>query len=428
MPNGRPSPPEHTVPTDPARAGTGSPVPAAVLVLVGLAAAVVLLGGLRVASSIVGPLVLAFVIAVGVYPVQQLLDDHMPRWTAVVLTIVVTYLGLGAFVGLLAISAAQFTEILPEYGARIDQIVRDTLEFAQRFGVSQEQIDEAVGFIDPASLFDVIGSVLFGLVGTFSNLLFILVLLFFLLIDAGTMPQRMAAVADRAPGVARSLRELTSGIRRFLVVTTIFGAVVAVIDVGILYLFGVPLPLLWGLLSFVTNYIPNVGFVIGLIPPAIFALLEGGPVTALWVVALWSLANFVVQTLVQPKIVGDAVGLSVSATVLSVFVWGWVLGVLGALLAVPLSLAAKELLFDEDSPRGWISPLITSWTRPRRRADDLPIRRAGTGAPGEPPGDPPVGRETGNRTGTGDGLRAPGHEVGDGTGADRPGPDDLTPR
>ncbi|MGF1662708.1 MAG: AI-2E family transporter [Kineosporiaceae bacterium] len=368
-------------------AGIG-PVPPAVVMLVGLAAAIAVLGGLRAASSIVAPIVLAFVIAVGVYPVQQALDRHLPRWAAAVITMVVTYVGISLFVLALTISAVQFSEILPNYRDQADQLTRDTLQYVEAFGVSDDDLAEALAGVDAGSVLSLVSVLIEALAATFGSLLFVLVLLFFLLVDASTMPQRMAEVAGRAPGVARSLQDLTSGIRRFLVVTTVFGAVIAVIDVGILYAFGVPLPLLWGLLSFVTNYIPNIGLVVGLVPPALFALLDGGPVTAFWVTVLWLLANFVVQTLIQPKIVGDEVGLSVTATALSVFVWGWVLGALGALLAVPLSLAAKELLFDEHSPRGWMSPLISSWNVRGRRPAPAPAPPSpALDAPADPTGE-----------------------------------------
>jgi predicted PurR-regulated permease PerM len=361
--------PPATVPGGGPRAAGIGPVPPAVVVLVGMAAAIAVLGGLRAAASIVAPIVLAFVIAVGVYPVQQALDRHMPRWVAAVITMVVTYLGISLLVLALTISAVQFGEILPNYRDQADQMTQDTLSYVQGFGVSDDDLAQALAGVDAGSVLGLVSVLIEALAETFGSLLFVLVLLFFLLVDASTMPQRMTEVAGRAPGVARSLQDLTSGIRRFLVVTTVFGAIVAVIDVGILVAFGVPLPLLWGLLSFITNYIPNIGLVVGLIPPALFALLDGGPVVAFWVTVLWLLANFVVQTLIQPKIVGDEVGLSVTATVVSVFVWGWVLGALGALLAVPLSLAAKELLFDEHSPRGWVSPLVSSWNMRGRRPD-----------------------------------------------------------
>jgi predicted PurR-regulated permease PerM len=120
----------------------------------------------------------------------------------------------------------------------------------------------------------------------------------------------------------------------------------------------VPLPWLWGLLSFITNYIPNVGFVLGLLPPALLALLQGGVRQAVLVIVAYSVINAMIQSLLQPKFVGDAVGLSVTLTFLSLVFWTFVIGPLGALLAVPLSLFAKALLVDADPDSRWLDPLI----------------------------------------------------------------------
>ena len=132
----------------------------------------------------------------------------------------------------------------------------------------------------------------------------------------------------------------------------------AAIDAGFLWLVGVPLPLLWGLLAFITNYIPNVGFIIGVIPPALLALLEGGPGLMLAVIVAYSVINFIIQSVIQPKILADAVNLSLTLTFLSLVFWAFVIGPIGALLAVPLTLLMKALLLDADPNTRWISSLL----------------------------------------------------------------------
>jgi predicted PurR-regulated permease PerM len=115
----------------------------------------------------------------------------------------------------------------------------------------------------------------------------------------------------------------------------------------------------WAVLAFVTNFIPNIGFVIGLIPPAIIALLDSGPGLMATVIVLYSVINFVIQSVIQPRVVGDVVGLSPTLTFLSLVFWAWLIGPLGALLAVPLSLLMRSLLVEAD-PRGrWALPLIS---------------------------------------------------------------------
>jgi AI-2 transport protein TqsA len=183
-------------------------------------------------------------------------------------------------------------------------------------------------------------------------------LLFFLIIDSSSFPRRLAAAAAQRPHLVEALTGFAGATRQYVVVSTVFGLIVALVDVAALYWLDVPLPWLWGLLSFITNYIPNVGFVLGLLPPALLALLQGGIRQAVLVVVAYSVINFLIQSLIQPKFVGDAVGLSITLTFLSLVFWTFVIGPLGALLAVPLSLFAKALLVDADPESRWLNPLI----------------------------------------------------------------------
>jgi predicted PurR-regulated permease PerM len=121
----------------------------------------------------------------------------------------------------------------------------------------------------------------------------------------------------------------------------------------------VPLPLLWGVLALIANYIPNIGFIIGLLPPAMLALLDGGVKTMLLVIAAYILINVVTQSFIMPKFLGDAVGLSTTMTFLSLIVWTFVLGPLGAILAIPLSLLTRALLIDSDPSATWAQALVS---------------------------------------------------------------------
>jgi AI-2 transport protein TqsA len=133
---------------------------------------------------------------------------------------------------------------------------------------------------------------------------------------------------------------------------------VAVLDTVFLFFTPIPDPLLWGILAFITNYIPNVGFVVGLVPPAVLGLLEGGPGLMLVVIIVYSVLNAIIQSVIQPRVVGEAVGLSGSVTFISLVFWAWVLGAVGALFAVPLTLLAKALLVDVDPRAAWLGPLL----------------------------------------------------------------------
>lgn len=113
------------------------------------------------------------------------------------------------------------------------------------------------------------------------------------------------------------------------------------------------------MLALITNYVPNIGFVLGLLPPALLGLLSGGLETMIFVIIAYILINFVVQSLIQPKYLGDAVGLSTTLTFISLILWTFLLGPLGALLAIPLSLLARALLIDSDPDGEWAAALIS---------------------------------------------------------------------
>ena len=126
-----------------------------------------------------------------------------------------------------------------------------------------------------------------------------------------------------------------------------------------LYALGIPGAFAWGVLAFVTNFIPNIGFVIGVIPPAFDRPPGGRTGLMVTVVVLYSVVNVIIQSIIQPRFVGSAVGLSTTLTFVSLFFWTIVLGPLGALMAVPMSLLVKAVLIDADPERRWMVPLVS---------------------------------------------------------------------
>jgi AI-2 transport protein TqsA len=344
-------------------AGNGGAVgvPRGVIVLLGLACAVVAVAGLRSVSDIIGPVFLALMLTVTASPLCTWLRRHgAPAWaaaTALLMTVYLTLFGLG---GALVLSASRLIDLMPQYQSQFAQLRADVAQALGDLGVDTQNVRDVAALIEPGAVADILQGVLGGVLAMLSDGVFLLALVLFLGLDAVHFPARLARAGTQRPQVVDALRSFAQGTRRYLLVSTVFGVIVAVIDTVVLWALDVPLPLLWGLLSFITNYIPNVGFVIGLIPPALLALLEGGVQQLTTVIVLYCLVNFVIQSVIQPKIVGDAVGLSATMSFLSLVFWTWVLGPLGALLAIPLSLLTKGLLVDIDPTTRWINPLISA--------------------------------------------------------------------
>jgi AI-2 transport protein TqsA len=154
--------------------------------------------------------------------------------------------------------------------------------------------------------------------------------------------------------VLAALQSFAWGTRKYFVVATVFGGIVALIDWVALLIFAIPAAGLWALMAFVTNYVPNVGIIIGLVPPALLALVTGGVSKMIAVIAVYCIVNFTIQSVLQPKFVGDAVGLTTTMSFLSLIIWTVVLGPLGAILAIPVGLLVKAILVDSDPDAKWL--------------------------------------------------------------------------
>ena len=339
--------------------------------VLGAGAGILVLSGVRATAWLVGPVFLALMIVIAVYPVQAVLRRH--GWPPFLATVVLVLLAVGVLVAVVlvvVVSLARLAALLPQYSDRADDLLGSLAGSLAGFGVQPEQLQEAVTAISLEEVVAIIGSVLAGLSGTLSSLVLAVCLLLFLSVDAGGIERRLAGIAAQRPELASSLRLFARGTRSYLVVSTVFGLIVGVLDTVALAIIGVPLPVLWGVLSFITNYIPNIGFVVGLVPPALLALLTLGVPEMLLVIATYCLLNFVIQSLIQPHYVGDSVGLATTTTFVALVFWAWLIGPLGALLAIPLTLLVKALLVDVDPAARWASALVGSLAaepRPPRR-------------------------------------------------------------
>jgi predicted PurR-regulated permease PerM len=335
--------------------------PRPVLLLVGMAAGLLVVSGLRSLSDIIGPAFLALVLTIAAQPLRDwAVRMGLPQWVGGVAALLVIYFGLLGLTVSLLVAGARFAALLPTYQDDLSQLIQDGLDRLTALGVTEQQIDSVASEFDLGSLVSFFGELVGGLLGLLSSLFFIVTLVLFMVADTSGFARTLREMPGDRVMFVRALGDFASGTRRYLVVSTVFGLIVAVIDTIALAWIGVPVAVLWGLLAFVTNYIPNIGFVIGVIPPALIGLLEGGVPMMLAVLVAYSVVNVVIQSVIQPRVVGDAVGLSTTLTMLSLVFWSFTLGAVGAVMAIPLSLLTKAILIDSDPRNHWVGPLLSS--------------------------------------------------------------------
>jgi AI-2 transport protein TqsA len=352
----------------------GGVIPRWLLLLVGAAAATVAVAGLKAIAWLVAPVFLALVVVIALTPVQRGLRRlGAPRWLATAVLLVLVWTVLLSFVGLLVLSVAQLAALLPDYTGRAEVLINGVVAKLNNAGIVSGQLSDLVSRIDYSQLVGVATGLLSRLTDAASTLVLLLTALVFVAIESSGFGRRIALVGAERPHLLVAISLFTQGTRSYLVVSTVFGAIVAVGDWVALSIIGIPAAGIWGLLAFVTNYVPNIGFVLGVVPPALLGLLAGGWGELIVVVIVYSVLNFVVQTLIQPRFVGDSVGLSMTVTFVALLFWGWVMGALGALLAIPLTLLVKVMLVDLDPRAHWIDALLREepraprTTRARRR-------------------------------------------------------------
>lgn len=324
-------------------------------VLLGLAAAVIALAGMSFARELVGPLVLAGVIVIICHPLRYpLLRWGWPRWAATTGVIVLGYLILGVLAALMFFAGTQFVRLVGSYADELQASAQSFIAWLQSVGLDTQAADAAAGALDPSNLVAITTSLGGAALNVLTAFFFVLAYVIFMAADGARYAR---AEAQFGAGIRPTVQRFTSfntGVRRYYIVNASFGAVVAIIDGLALWALGVPAPVVWAILAFVTNFVPNIGFVLGVIPPAVLALVVGGWPLMLAVVAIYCIVNVTLQVLIQPKFVSDAVNLSLTLSFFSVIFWTFIIGPLGAILSIPLTLMVRALVLEGDPGTRWL--------------------------------------------------------------------------
>jgi len=334
-------------------------LPRFVVIMLGVAATLAVLLLLHQFSSVVGPVFLAINLVIAAYPIHTWLHSKgTPGWlSATVMLLAVTVLLLAVVAGLVWAVSAMVAE-LPKYSGQWSLLYGGVMAWLSHFGINTTGMSDIMQQISPSSVVGLLstafnyGTAITGVVVT------VVLTLIFLAMDTPSLRARLRAPSDGYPQLAQSMNHFGSSVRAYWVATTVFGAVVAALDGVALAIMGVPLPVVWAVLAFLTNYIPNIGFFIGLIPPVLLALLGSGWQLAILVVVVYFALNIIIQTVIQPRIVGVTVGVRPTVSFISLLLWGTVLGPLGTLIALPMTLLLKALFVDADPKASWVHAII----------------------------------------------------------------------
>jgi predicted PurR-regulated permease PerM len=333
--------------------------------MITLAAFVVVIAGLRVAQDIVTPFLLAAFFAIICYPpLAWLQRKRVPNWLALLIVI-----GGGILVVLLVLllTASSMSQFAGELGTYQEKLIAQQDQLVQWLGnvewLKEHEIDvnkylKPDGF-DPKLLVNLARFALGTLGSLSSNLVLILLIFVFILVEASVLPAKFQAMPGFTNLDGDRVRQILTDIRNYLTIKTKVSLLTAVLITGCLWMLGVDFPVLWGLLAFFCNFVPNIGSILAAIPAVLLALVQLGPMSALYVALSYLVINGLIGNVLEPRMMGQGLGLSTLVVFLSLIFWGWVLGPVGMILSVPLTMMAKITL-DRFEETRWIAILLAA--------------------------------------------------------------------
>jgi len=324
---------------------------------INLAAIVIITAGIIYAKSIITPLLLAvFLSIIMAQPIIWLQGKKVPKWlaiTIVFLLFIAVFVGFGQLIGS---SLSSFSENAPKFEKNLTDIGKSMIKFLDEMGIhiSFNQVSE---MFKPSKIMGVTANLLSEFGSVMSNTFTIFFLLLFLLFELDTIPVKAKAILKGSSKSITYFDEIGTNIRHYLSIKTFTSLLTGVLVWGSLLILGVDYAVIWGLIAFLLNFIPNIGSIIAAIPAILFALIQLGFGGAVWTTIIFLAVNMLIGNVVEPKIMGKGMGLSTFIVFVALIFWGFTLGVVGMFLSVPLTMAIK-IICQQYPNTQWIAIIL----------------------------------------------------------------------
>ena len=307
---------------------------------------------LREIASLVVPILFGLFLALGASPLlERLVRRGLGRSAALGVVIGVVLAGVAIAVVVIVFSLADLVDLAPAYAERLQSVWADIRTALAGFGITVGG-GSVQDIVSSATIADLAKSAAGSVSRATGAILIAALTLVYALSGAASLRQRAETAFGERHALLAGVERFGSDLRRYLVVRAQLGLFAAVLVFILLLVLGVRLAALWAFLVFAASFIPNIGTIIALVPPAILALLDAGPAAGAAVVVGFTLINLAQDYLLQPRMMGSELNLSSLVVLLSIVAWTWILGPAGALLAVPLTVGLVAILEAEPGTAG----------------------------------------------------------------------------
>ena len=312
--------------------------------LLAVACVVIIIAGMQAIAPVLNIFLVALLLAVSILPVLSWqIKRGWPRKLALSLTILFVVVIGASLTSILALAVNNMVGKVPFYKERISELYQSGLKYisAKGFNIADMQ---SLELFSPDRLFSVGTTFLEGIFSTFSNFFFVVLLMIFILIQFADLQVKAEKGEFGEDSWQNRFGEIANDLKKYVSITAVTGLMAGAADVILLFALGVDFAIMWGFLAFLFSFIPNIGFILSVVPPALIALLEYGWGHCIIVVAGFIAINSVVDNIIKPRFLGQEFNISILMVFISLLFWGWVLGPIGAILGVPMTMAVKKIV------------------------------------------------------------------------------------
>jgi len=330
--------------------------------LLGLAAFVIIVAGMRAAQELIVPFLASLFLTVICYPTLEWMQKKgLSTWVALILIIFTVSTSLLIVVAIVGSSLQDLTSHLDGYRNLLEARKQTLITWIEDRGYSDLAENLNRREFDPKRVMALLTTFLTDLAGLFGDIFWVLLIMVFMLMEASAFPQKIAKMSSNNAQRSSQAEQIRNAIWQYATLKTLISMMVGGGVVILLKILKVDYAFLWGLIAFFFNFIPNVGSFIAAIPGVGMALIQYDVTTGIYAVIGYALINLIFSNIVEPRVMGKGMGISALVVFLSLIFWGWVLGPVGMILSVPLTMIVKIVLDSSDQTR-WFSILLSGET------------------------------------------------------------------
>jgi len=332
------------------------PYSPAARILVVSAATVIVLAGMKQAAPLLVPFLLSVFIAILCLPPMAAMQKNGVSTGLSLLLVITGVAGVAlALAWLIGSSIETFSQNLPLYQSKISALWGQLLNALQARGILSPGT-VASDSLDPSAAMQLVARILAGFGNVLANSFLIFLTVVFILLEAASFERKMQHIG--LSGDQDCIRTaFVNRLRQYMSIKTSMSALTGVLVTLLLWALGVDYPVLWGVLAFMFNYVPNIGSILAAAPAILLALVQLDATAAILAAAGYAVINIVVGNMIEPRFMGRELGLSTLVVFLSLVFWGWILGPVGMLLSVPLTVSVK-LALDSHPDTRWLGTLL----------------------------------------------------------------------